>query len=185
MNSPPLKGVHIHLNIFKRKRELDLALSHNNIVLNSEFVEYFRLTKLQRLLIKLLILHGPASAFRLTKLARRHYESTWRSLKYLESKGLVRVAKTKKGSTNRTKTLYEITGVAFQGLLNIDLSVAWQMGSWIYAIREICQDALLEVLVYLPKEDKLSRVVVPLKEEYMELARKTAQTMPSESSEPL
>lgn len=160
--------------------EHDLTLSYDDIVLNSEFVKCFRLTNLQQLLIKLLILHGPASAFRLTKLAKRYYESVWRSLKYLESKDLVRATRAKKGSTNKTKTLYEITGVAFQGLLNIDLSVAWHMGAWIYTIKEIRPDELVEALVYLPKEDRLSRVIVPLKEECMELARKTAQSTPCE-----
>ncbi len=155
-------------------------MSHNNIVLNSEFVKYFRLTRLQQSLIKLLILHGPASTFRLTKLEKKHYESVWRSLKYLESKGLVRVARKKQGSTNKSKVLDEITGVAFQGLLDIDLSIAWQMGSWIYVIKEMQQDVLLEVLVYLPKEDKITRVVVPLKEEYLELSREAALSMPCE-----
>lgn len=180
MNSPSSERVHIHLNILQRKMEHDPTLSYDNILLNSDFVKNFRLTKTQQLLIKLLILHGPASAFRLTKLTGKYYESVWRSLKYMESKGLVHVTTTRKGLTNKTKTLYEITGVAFQGLLNIDLDIAWQMGTWIYAIKEIRRDALLEVLVYLPEEDKLSRVIVPLKEEYMELARKTAQSMPCE-----
>ena len=152
-------------------------MSYNNISLNSEFAKYFRLTKLQQCLIKSLILVGPASPFRLKKLVRRHYESVCRSLKHLESEGLIHIASTKKGLTNKTKNLYDITGVAFQGLLNIDLDIAWQMGSWIYIIKEIRRDELLEALVYLPKEDKLHRLVVPLKDEHMELARKTALSM--------
>jgi len=98
----------------------------------------------------------------------------------MEGKGLVRVTKIKRGPTNRPKKMYEITGVAFQGLLNIDVDIAWQMGSWIYTLREISRDKFLEALVYLPQEDKLQRVIVPLKDEYMELARKTALSMHSE-----
>jgi len=155
-------------------------LSYNNISLNSELVKYFRLTKLQQCLIKALILVGPASSFRLTKLVRKHYESVWRSLKHLENKGLVRATSTKKSLTNKTKNMYDITGVAFQGLLNIDLDMAWQIGSWIYVIKEIRPDDLLEALVYLPKENRLHRVIVPLKDEHIELARKTALSMSRE-----
>lgn len=153
---------------------------YENIRLNSEFIKYFRLTKLQQDLIRALVVYGPASSSRLTKLVRKHYESVWRSLNYMRGKGLVSVTKIKRGSTNRPKKMYEITGVAFQGLLNIDLDIAWQMGSWIYTLREISRDKLLEALVYSPQEDKLRRVIVPLKDEYMELARKTALSMHGE-----
>lgn len=150
---------------------------YGNIRLNSKFIKYFRLTKLQQDLIKALVVFGPASSSRLARFVRRHYESVWRSLKYMEGKGLIRVTAIKRGSTNRPKKTYEITGMAFQGLLNIDLDIAWQMGSWIYTLREISRDKLVEALVYLPQDDKLHRVIVPLKDEYMELARKTALSM--------
>lgn len=76
--------------------------------------------------------------------------------------------------------MYEITGAAFHGLLNIDLNIAWQMGSWIYTLREISPEKLIEALVYLPQEYKLHRIIIPLKDEYIELARKTALSMHGE-----
>ncbi len=96
------------------------ALAHHIIHLNPDFIASFRLTELQKELVKELVLHGPASATRLAKITGRHYESVWRSLGYMENKDLVQVVETKRGSTKRLKKLFQITGMAFQGLFNID-----------------------------------------------------------------
>lgn len=153
---------------------------YDNIRINPEFVRNFKLTKLQQDLIKALALFGPASSSRLTKLVKRHYESVWRSLRYMEKKGLVQVVKTKKGSTRRLKKLFQITGTAFQGLFNIDPELLWYMKSWIYTLKEISPNELVEALVYMPHEDKLTRVIIPANDENMELARKIAISWPHE-----
>lgn len=156
------------------------TLTHHIIRLNPGFIASFRLTKLQKELIKALVLYGPASATRLAKITRRHYESIWRSLGYMEGKGLVQVAETKRGSTKRLKKLFQITGMAFQGLFDIDPELLYYMGSWIYTLREISSNRLVEALVYLPHEDRLTRVIIPASDKFMELARKVAMSMPHE-----
>jgi len=98
----------------------------------------------------------------------------------MEKKGLVQVVKTKKGSTRRLKKLFQITGTAFQGLFNIDPELLWYMKSWIYTLKEISPNELVEALVYMPHEDKLTRVIIPANDENMELARKIAISWPHE-----
>jgi len=155
-------------------------LYYEDIRLNSEFVKYFKLTKLQQDLIRALVVCGPASSSRLTKIIKKHYESVWRSLRYMERKGLVQVVKTKKGAIKRSKKLFQITGTAFQGLFNIDPKFLWYMRSWIYTLKEISPNELVEALVYLPHDDKLTRVIIPANDERVELARKTAISWPHE-----
>jgi len=98
----------------------------------------------------------------------------------MERKGLVQVVKTKKGSKKQLKKLFQITGTAFQGLFNIDPEFLWHMRSWIYTLKEIKPNELVEALVYLPHKDKLTRVIIPANDESMELARKIAVSWPHE-----
>jgi hypothetical protein len=153
---------------------------HNSIYLQPDFVKYFRLTMLQQEVIKLLVLHNRLSTIRLAKLADRHYESVWRCLKHMEEKGLVCVVETKKGLTNRYKKLFAITGMAFQGLFNVDPEIIQRMGAWIYTIREVSPNKLVEALVYLPQKDELRRVIIPASNEHMDSARSMAMSMRTE-----
>ena len=134
----------------------------DKIHLQSDFVKCFRLTRLQKEIIKLLVLHNRLSAIRLSKFTNRHYESVWRCLKNMENKGLVQVVENRKGITNRFKKLFTITATTFQGLLSVDPDLLPYFGAWIYTVREVSAGKLVEALIYKPEENKLTRVIIPL-----------------------
>ena len=143
-------------------------------MINEEYKKHFKISELQRNILISVIIYGPISSFKLSKMLKKHYESVWRSIKKLSEKGLLTIYNVKNSVSKKNIKLCEITGMGLQGFLNIDLELAWYINNWIYTIKEFEDENIIYALHYHVDKGKITRVIIPAGEEYIKLAKEVA-----------
>ncbi len=143
-------------------------------MINEEYKKHFKISNLQRDILIPVIIYGPISSFKLSKMLKKHYESVWRSIKKLSEKGLLTIYNVKNSASKRNIKLCEISGVGLQGFLNIDLEFVWYINNWIYTIKEFKDGNIIYALHYHVNKGKITRIIIPTGEEYIKLAKEVA-----------